>query len=59
MATNNNAAAAAATAKISSDIDRNHTGASPNGEMATHRSPNKTNKASAIDALRATETSED
>ena len=52
-------AAQAATAAVAASIDRNHTGASPNGEMAVHRNPNKTNKKSAVDAFRVTETTED
>lgn len=52
-------AAAAATAAVEASIDRNHAGVSPEGEMATHRNPNKTNKKAAVDAYRVTETSED
>ncbi len=53
------AAAQAAVAAIQASIARNHAGVSPEGEMATHRNPNKTNKKSAVDSLRASETTED
>lgn len=51
--------ASAAVAAVTASIARNHTGVSPLGEMATHRDPNKSNKKTAIDAFRVTETTED
>jgi hypothetical protein len=59
MSTNNPVAALAATARVKAEIDRNHVGVAPEGEMAEHRDPNKVNKAAAIDAFRVAETTED
>lgn len=52
------AAAQAATAAAKASIDRNNTGAAPEGRGAEHRTDNATRKSS-IASLRATESSDD
>lgn len=45
----------AAVAKVKEDIDLNHTGVAPEGEMARHKDPFKVDLKDAIDAVRAVE----